>query len=65
VRLGTLGRVRVESIEATTIARSTGRPALSVAILKESDADAVEISHVIRDQLPSLTRGLGATPRPS
>ena len=52
VKLGTLGQVRVESIEATTIARSTGRPALSISVLKESDADAVEISHVIRDLLP-------------
>ena len=60
VKLGTLGVVRVESIEATTIARSTGRPALSISVLKESDADAVEISHVIRDLLPSLTTSLGA-----
>ena len=51
--------MRVESIEATTIARSTGRPALSISVLKEADADAVEISHVIRDLLPSLTSSLG------
>ena len=44
VRLGTLAEVKVESVEATTIARSDGRPALSVNILKETDADAVEIS---------------------
>ena len=59
VRLGTLGKVRVESIEATTIARSTGRPALSISVLKESGADAVEISHIIRDRLPALTSSLG------
>ena len=59
VKLGTLGKVRVESIEATTIARSTGRPALSISVLKESGADAVEISHLIRDRLPALTSSLG------
>ncbi len=59
VKLGTLARVAVRSIEATTIARSTGRPALSLSILKESDADAVEISHTITGRLGDITRSLG------
>ena len=41
------------------MARSTGRPALSINVLKESTADAVEVSHTIRDLLPGLTRDLG------
>lgn len=60
VKLGTLATVRVESVESTSIARSDGRPALSLNILKESDADAVEVSHTIRDQLPALTPTLGS-----
>src|ERR671916_935711 len=56
VRLGTLAEVAVRSVEATTIARSDGRPALNVNVLKESDADAVEISHVISDRLPGMTQ---------
>jgi multidrug efflux pump subunit AcrB len=59
VRLGTLAEVEVQSVEATTIARSDGRPALSVSILKETDADAVEISHLVTEQLPGIAAGLG------
>ena len=58
-KLGTLAAVEVRSVEATTIARSDGRPALSVNVLKESDADAVEISHLITERLPGLTEELG------
>ena len=59
VRLGTLAEVEVQSVEATTIARSDGRPALSVNILKETDADAVEISHLITERLDGIAAGLG------
>jgi multidrug efflux pump subunit AcrB len=60
VRLGTLAAVKVSSVEATTLARSDGRAALSLSILKESDADAVEVSQAIRTQLPDLTRSIGS-----
>ena len=59
VRLGTLAEVKVESVDASTIARSDGRPALSVNILKEPDADAVEISHLISARLPGIAASLG------
>ncbi len=59
VKLGQIAEVEVRSVEATTVARSTGRPALSISVLKESTADAVEVSHTIRDLLPDLTRDLG------
>ena len=59
VRLSALADVKVESIESTSIARADGRPALSVAVLKDTDADAVAISHQVRDMLPSLEQKLG------
>ena len=59
VRLGQIADVAVRSVDATTVARSNGRPALSISVLKESTADAVEVSHTIRDLLPGLTRDLG------
>ncbi len=59
VKLGTIATVAVSSVEATTLARSDGRPALSLNVLKDSDADAVEVSHTIRDLLPGLTPTLG------
>ena len=43
VKLGRIADVEVRSVDATTVARSTGRPALSISVLKESTADAVEV----------------------
>jgi multidrug efflux pump subunit AcrB len=59
VSLSAVADVKVESIESTSIARADGRPALSVAVLKDTDADAVEISHQVRDKIPSLEQKLG------
>lgn len=59
VKLDRLATVKVENVDATSIARSDGRPALSLTVLKDTDADAVQISHAVRDQLPDLERKLG------
>jgi multidrug efflux pump subunit AcrB len=59
VRLSVLADVKVESIESTSIARAGGRSALSLAVLKDTDADAVAISHQVRDKLPSVEQKLG------
>src|SRR5829696_6479504 len=59
VALSALADVNVDSIESTSIARSDGRPALSLAILKDTDADAVEISHSVRAKIPGIEQRLG------
>jgi multidrug efflux pump subunit AcrB len=59
VALSAVADVKVDSIESTSIARADGRPALSVAVLKDTDADAVEISHSVRATIPSLEQKLG------
>jgi HAE1 family hydrophobic/amphiphilic exporter-1 len=59
IRLSAVADVKVDSLESTSIARADGRPALSVAVLKDTDADAVEISHTVRDQIPALEQKLG------
>ena len=59
VALSAVADVTVDSIESTSVARSDGRPALSLAILKDTDADAVEISHSVRDQIPGIEQKLG------
>ena len=59
VALSAVADVKVDSIESTSIARADGRPALSLAVLKDTDADAVEISHSVRDRIPSLEQRLG------
>ena len=59
VPLSAVANVKVDSIESTSIARADGRPALSVAVLKDVDADAVEISHAVAATIPSLEQKLG------
>ncbi len=59
VALSAVADVKVDSIESTSIARADGRPALSIAVLKDTDADAVEISHTVRAHIPSLQQKLG------
>ena len=59
VRLDRLASVQVENVESSSVARSDGRPALSLTVLKDTDADAVQISHAVRDQIPDLERTLG------
>ena len=61
VALSAVADVKVDSIESTSIARADGRPALSVAVLKDIDADAVEISHAVAATIPSLEQSLAAT----
>lgn len=59
VALSAVADVKVDSIESTSIARADGRPALSLAVLKDTDADAVEISHTVAAQIPSIEQKLG------
>jgi multidrug efflux pump subunit AcrB len=59
VSLRRIADVKLESVDSSSVARSDGRPALSVSVLKDTDADAVEISHAVEDQLPGLEDRLG------
>ena len=59
VSLSKVAEVKVDSIESTSVARADGRPALSLAVLKDADADAVEISHTVAAMIPSIQQKLG------
>jgi HAE1 family hydrophobic/amphiphilic exporter-1 len=59
VSLSKVADVKVDSIESTSVARADGRPALSLAVLKDTDADAVEISHTVDAMIPSIQQKLG------
>jgi HAE1 family hydrophobic/amphiphilic exporter-1 len=59
VALSAVADVKVDSIESTSIARADGRPALSLAVLKDTDADAVQISHSVRAAIPGIEQTLG------
>ncbi|MET1004941.1 MAG: efflux RND transporter permease subunit [Propionibacteriaceae bacterium] len=60
VTLGELADVKVEAVESTSVARADGRPALSVAVMKDTAADAVEISHAVNAMIPDLEKRLGS-----
>jgi multidrug efflux pump subunit AcrB len=59
VALSAVADVKVDSIESTSLARADGRPALSLAVLKDTDADAVAISHTVATMIPSIEQKLG------
>ena len=59
-RLDKLATVKVASVERTSISRADGRPALGLAVLKSSDADAVVVSTAVRALTPELTTSLGS-----
>ncbi|GAA3622211.1 hypothetical protein GCM10022236_25710 [Microlunatus ginsengisoli] len=59
IKLADVADVKVESVSSTSVARSDGRPALSVSVLKESDGDSVAISHAVTDKLPALEKSIG------
>jgi multidrug efflux pump subunit AcrB len=60
VPLSEVADVKETAVNATSLARSDGRPALSLSVLKDTDADAVQISHSVEDQLPGLEQKLGS-----
>ena len=59
VHLDKMATVKEVSIERTSIARANQQPALSLEMLKSSDADSVEVSHAVRALFPELERSIG------
>lgn len=59
VHLDKMATVKEVSIERTSIARANQQPALSLEILKSSDADSVEVSHAVRALFPELEQSIG------
>jgi multidrug efflux pump subunit AcrB len=59
IQLSKVADVKLRAIESTSIARADGRPALSLSILKDTDGDAVQISHAVNAMLPDLEKKIG------
>ena len=59
IALSQIADVKVESISSSSLARSDGRPALSVSVLKETGGDSVAISHAVADAIPGLEKTMG------
>ena len=55
VRLKDVADVRLGPGVARSVSRTNGKPSISVSVLKEADANTVEVSNGVRDALDSLT----------
>lgn len=59
VALGDIADVRLEPVETTSISRSNGKPALTVAVTKEQSGNTVAVSQAVRAALPELISRVG------
>ncbi|RBP63096.1 HAE1 family hydrophobic/amphiphilic exporter-1 [Brevibacterium sanguinis] len=59
IRLAEVADVRLADEPATSMSRTNGRPSLSISIMKESDANTVDVSHAVAEELPDLERVMG------
>ena len=59
VTIGDLADVSLEANPVTSISRINGEPALTIAVTKMSQANTVEVSHVVQDKLDELSKQLG------
>ena len=58
--LSAVADVELVPAAETSIARADGLPSLSLTILKDPSANAVQLAHAIRDALPGLEQDLGS-----
>lgn len=58
--LSAVADVELVPAAETSIARADGLPSLSLTILKDPSANAVQLAHAIRNALPDLERELGS-----
>ena len=59
VTIGDVADVSLESNPVTSISRINGEPALTIAVTKMSQANTVEVSHLVQEKIDELTKQLG------
>ncbi|MGO2140958.1 MAG: efflux RND transporter permease subunit [Leucobacter sp.] len=59
VTIGDVADVTLEPNPVTSISRINGEPALTIAVTKMSQANTVEVSHVVQEKLDELATQLG------
>lgn len=59
IKLSDVADVKIENAPVDSISRTNGKPSLSVSIMKESDANTVDVSHAVADKLPGLEKSMG------
>ncbi|WP_235352360.1 efflux RND transporter permease subunit [Brevibacterium sp. UCMA 11752] len=59
IKLSDVADVTIENQPVESISRTNGQPSLSVSIMKESDANTVDVSDAVSQKLPDLERSMG------
>lgn len=59
IKLSDVADVKIKNAPIESISRTNGKPSLSVSIMKESDANTVDVSHAVADKLPGLEKSMG------
>ncbi|MGO2037273.1 MAG: efflux RND transporter permease subunit [Brevibacterium sp.] len=59
ITLSDVADVKLVDAPIESISRTNGQPSLSISIMKESDANTVDVSHAVADKLPELEKSMG------
>ncbi|MFC9442522.1 MULTISPECIES: efflux RND transporter permease subunit [Brevibacterium] len=59
ITLGDVADVAIADAPVESISRTNGQPSLSVSVMKESDANTVDVSHAVAERLPDLEGTMG------
>ncbi|MCT1549508.1 efflux RND transporter permease subunit [Brevibacterium casei] len=59
VKLSDVADVAIADAPIESISRTNGKPSLSLSVMKESDANTVDVSHAVSAKLPELAKTLG------
>ncbi|WP_296630033.1 efflux RND transporter permease subunit [Rhodoluna sp.] len=60
LKLSDVAKVNYEDAPTTSIARTNGKAALSISIVKTQDGNTVAVSHAVHDKIAELQKKLGA-----
>ena len=59
IKISDVADVELVDEPVESISRTNGQPSLSVSVMKESDANTVDVSHAVADKLPELEKTMG------
>ena len=59
IKLSDVADVKIANEPVESISRTNGQPSLSVSIMKESDANTVDVSDAVAEKLPDLEKSMG------
>jgi multidrug efflux pump subunit AcrB len=59
IQVSDVADVKLVDEPIESISRTNGEPSLSVSVMKESDANTVDVSHAVADKLPELEKMMG------